>query len=161
MNNVEAKKKAPRPDSTTGQKDSGFDSGSDTEDETNDKENPDNAGEEGMPQSYIPFEGEPEDSHNEGKVELNEYEMRFAASLEPEGNRFDIQIKQCQAKLTELIDLNYSITKRASSKHLELVLISMKGEQAEEKVSLLVVQKALGKLNLKMEQLRRTSNRNV
>ena len=94
-------------------------SASDIEDETEEEDvDPDEDGDEEIPQWYLPIEGEDEGGHSEGQPELNEYEMRFAGSLEPEGNRFDVQIKEYQAKLNELIDSNYSITKKVSSSKL-------------------------------------------
>ena len=98
--------------------DESIDSGSDNEDETEDEEDPNDDEEEHIPRSNLPIEGEDDEGHNEGQPELNEYEMRFAASLEPAGNRFDVLVTEYKAKVTELIDLNYSITKKPSSKKL-------------------------------------------
>ena len=63
------------------------------------------------------YDADTEDNnHNEGQAAFDEYEMRFAASLEPKDERYDRKVKEYEAKKKKLIDNNFTVTKRKAMK---------------------------------------------
>ena len=90
----------------------------DTDDDSDDdSDNDPNDEEEDIPPRAYQNQVDAEDS-NEGQAAFDEYEMRFAVSLEPKDERYDRKVKEYQVKLKALLDEGFSIIKRKTMKSM-------------------------------------------
>ena len=73
---------------------------------------PDDELEEDTPfQSQVDAQNE-----GEGEAQFSEYEMRFAASLEPKDDKYARKVKEYKVKLKELLEKKHTVTKKPSEK---------------------------------------------